>query len=114
MVLDLPVRLTVVVLVVPNRHCKQLVAELSTKLVLELAVQLVRQLKLSELESVVQLLVVVVVMELRLHQRYVVGWSHGILVEFEPGHFRRLSMVASQFEVETEVVGEEAAVAVEL
>ena len=95
-------------------HCKQLVAALSMTLVLELVVQLVRQLKLSELESVVQLLVVAVVMELRLHQRCAVGWNHGILVEFEPGHFRRLSTVASQFGVETEVVGEEAAVAVEL
>ena len=83
-------------------------------LVLELVVQLVRQLKLSELESVVQLLVVAVVMELRLHQRYAVGWNHGILVELEPEHFRRLSMVASPFGVEAEVVGEEAAVAVEL
>ena len=114
MVPDLPVSLTVVVLVVPHRHCKQLVVELSVKLELELVVQLVWQLKLSELESVVQLLVVAVVMELRLHQRCVVGWSHGILVELEPGHFRRLSTVASQFGVETEVVDEEAAVAVEL
>ena len=114
MVPDLPVSLIVLVPVVPRTQHRQLVVELSMMLELELVVQLVWQLKLSELESVVQLLVDAVVTELRLHQRCVVGWSHGILVELEPGHFRRLSTVASQFGVETGVVDEEAAVAVEL
>ena len=114
MVPDLPVNSIVFVPVVLRTQRRQLVVELLMKLVLELVVQLVRQLKLSELESVVQLLVDAVVTGLRLHQRCVVGWSHGISIELEPGHFRRLSTVASQFGVETEVVDEEAAVAVEL
>ena len=95
-------------------QCKRLVVGLLMKSASELGVQLMRQLKQWELEIVVQLPVGEVVLVLHLRRLYDVGWSHGISVEFELGHFRRLSTVASQFGVETEVVDEEAAVAVEL
>ena len=59
---------TVVVPVVPSMHCKQPVAELSTKLESELVVQRLWLLKQSELENVVQLLVGEVAMVLRWRQ----------------------------------------------
>ena len=90
MVIDLPVNSIAVAIVVPSMLRKQLVAELSERLV--------RQLKLSELEIVVQMVQFAeAVVVLYLRQLYVVGWSHGSSAEFVLERFQRHATVAVDF-----------------